>query len=123
MNSFIKNYIICSTIVFLIGTSIAYKSILECDACTYLVETTESYLNSNSTINEIETELGLICQHFSFNQTCQTVVDNYLPEVIQELINKETPQTVCENIGFCSNNIRVYFDEESLFWFHIDMGQ
>lgn len=77
-------------------------SVLVCDLCQFLVKEAESFLQSNKTESEIQSELDSVCQHFSFYRTCQTMVDSYLPQVIQLLEQKETPQTVCQQIGICS---------------------
>ena len=78
------------------------QSVLECDFCQFVVNEAENYLQSNKTVNEIQYELDSVCKKFTFDRICEALVNAYLPQVIQMLEKKETPNTVCQQIGICS---------------------
>jgi len=76
---------------------------LGCFICEYLVGEAEKYIASNATETEILAKLGDACTVLvnpSWVHECKTVVATKGPELIQYIINDETPEVACAQIGF-----------------------
>jgi saposin len=89
----------------LIGATFAYTkptSDLECSLCELAISEVERLVATNQSVSYIESELDSFCSHFSFRNTCVSLVSEYTPYVINLLEQKETPQQVCSQIGLCS---------------------
>eukprot|EP01097_Dermamoeba_algensis_P006009 TRINITY_DN3786_c0_g1_i1.p1 TRINITY_DN3786_c0_g1~~TRINITY_DN3786_c0_g1_i1.p1 ORF type:complete len:388 (-),score=76.32 TRINITY_DN3786_c0_g1_i1:101-1264(-) len=80
-----------------------------CYLCKYLVQTLETFVTENTTEAEIITLADNICNILpsSLKQSCQSYVDVYLPQLIQFIIAKEDPNTVCAAASLCSTRISV----------------
>jgi len=78
---------------------------LECDICTYVVTQVDTYLENNNTIEEIEQFLDNDCQIFGpFSSTCITLVNTYLPDIVNYLEQDYPPSVVCQLIGLCGSS-------------------
>lgn len=89
---------LCSTIAKPAGD-------VECLACEFLTKHIEGYLEQNKTEAEILSVLGNDCKILheqAWVQTCQGIVKSYGSEIIQMLINKESPATVCAELKLCT---------------------
>merc|ERR1711991_1285585 len=75
----------------------------ECTLCEFVVNFVETKLNESSTQQEIETELGKVCKLLpgDFGATCVSLVDNYLPAIIEHIENDFPPATACAALGLC----------------------
>ena len=78
---------------------------IKCDICDLAVTAAENYLESNHTQTQIQQVLDNICAKTPFSGECTALVNQYLPQIINLLEQKEPPQTICEQLKFCSNNI------------------
>jgi len=76
-----------------------------CDACTFLLNAVESWVESNRTITEIQNYLDTLCNLIpGYSQVCDAMVDYELPTIIQWLENTENPHEVCTQLGLCSSS-------------------
>ncbi|KAN0050104.1 hypothetical protein ACTA71_003205 [Dictyostelium dimigraforme] len=76
----------------------------ECEACQIVIGYVENLvLHSNKTQDEIEKELDKICNMVSphYKPTCDSIVAVYTTQIIQLIINKETPDLICKEIKIC----------------------
>jgi len=80
---------------------------IPCYLCKYVVQVLEAFITSNSTEAEILAFAENICKVLptQYRPICLSLVDVYIPQVIQELINKEDPATVCTAISLCSSGL------------------
>jgi len=77
----------------------------ECAICEFLIKQIEAHLEANKTESEIIKELDKVCAHLGAVKTeCASVVSQYAPQMIRELINKEDPQKVCTKVKACTGD-------------------
>ena len=83
-------------------TSAAVVNAVDCDLCTTLITFAEHYIESNSTETYIQEKLAKICADIpsKFEGVCCSVVD-YVPKVIDMVVNKFTPEAICKDIRLC----------------------
>jgi len=78
---------------------------LQCTVCEYVVTQVDTYLENNNTIEEIEQLLDNDCQIFGpFSGTCTTLVNTYLPDIVNLLEQDYPPDVVCSILGVCGNS-------------------
>jgi saposin len=87
-----------------------------CVACKLLVSQVESYVLNNQTesqiINTLETKL---CPALgSLASTCKQLVEQYGPNIIEQLLNGIAPEKVCELIGQCPKPPRESVKQKTL---------
>jgi saposin len=79
---------------------------LDCEMCQYVVSRVESYLKDNSTDQEILTYLENDCKALvksDWVTECQQMIKSYGPTIITYIINSETPELACTEIGLCTS--------------------
>jgi saposin len=77
----------------------------KCAICELVVGEIDKALQENKTDSEIVTRLEDICKVTRhFKAECDAVVAEYVPEIIQRLVQKEDPQVVCDHIKLCDNS-------------------
>lgn len=78
-----------------------------CDTCKLLVTMIEHQLVQNQTEQEVEQLIKNLCNVFpsSYSEECKNLVDQYLPMVIQFLMEKMNPEDVCEAIQLCPSKL------------------
>ncbi|KYR00463.1 saposin A [Tieghemostelium lacteum] len=82
-------------------------SYLECEFCDFIVDKVEQYIAGNSTQSQILAFLDKDCTYLkatTFVETCQTLVNQYAPIVIQAVEQKEPASVVCSQINVCSSS-------------------
>ncbi|EFA85209.1 hypothetical protein PPL_02209 [Heterostelium album PN500] len=81
------------------------KSDVPCAICTYIVSTAESYLASNATESEIIAALENDCNSIgnALSEMCKSLVAEYAPQIIQQLVNKQTPSQICGELNICTS--------------------
>jgi saposin len=74
-----------------------------CDTCKVLVQITYNMLLQNKTEEELKEILKNACHriHIPFTEKCDEWVEKYLPDILQFLEQKFTPDKVCKSIGLC----------------------
>lgn len=79
---------------------------LECTVCTFLVQEAEQLLLSNYTLTQIENILSGACKNLgALGQICDTVVEQYLPMILEFLESKVQPSAICQKLGLCSSEV------------------
>jgi hypothetical protein len=116
MSSYFNNFVYAVVLSFLFAsvmsfnrnttfentTSTTFNSTgLECDVCQFVAQEAEGLLLTNKTLTQIETDLDSLCQKTKYDTLCESVVNTYLPKIIEFLEQEETPQQVCQQVGVC----------------------
>jgi saposin len=85
-----------------------YSSV-ECALCELVMTEVEKLLASNFTESKIEEVLDKVCGYLpsALQSPCQELINQYLPELIELLESKETPEVVCQQIGLCTSTLKV----------------
>eukprot|EP01111_Echinosteliopsis_oligospora_P011537 TRINITY_DN382_c0_g1_i2.p1 TRINITY_DN382_c0_g1~~TRINITY_DN382_c0_g1_i2.p1 ORF type:complete len:509 (-),score=124.52 TRINITY_DN382_c0_g1_i2:66-1592(-) len=81
------------------------KGEIECGVCTFIASKVEEYLEENKTESEIEAQLNKDCRIFSkktWIATCDGLVDEFAPEIIELAENKYPADVICQDIKFCN---------------------
>jgi saposin len=74
-----------------------------CSICELVVNLVEEYVAENATQSEIEQDLDQMCSLIpGYSADCLALVKQYLPQIIQWVVNKEDPLTFCSETGFCT---------------------
>lgn len=109
MNKLIKMFMSVFMMFVVISNAIPVRvnSGEYCGICEYVVQVSETLLENNKTITEIEHYLDMACGFLpeSVQQNCVNIVNNYFPEIVEYLEKDLTPQMVCSELGLCSSNM------------------
>jgi len=76
-----------------------------CALCEFIMSEVEDVLAANATQAEIEAALDNACNILPKTLTamCVAFVNQYADAIIQLLLNKEPPSTICTQLGLCSS--------------------
>merc|ERR1739836_5101 len=76
---------------------------VECSVCEYAVKYLESELEANATTSSIAKALENVCTlaPTSLQSVCDNLIEQYTPQIIFQLISRETPEAVCKAIQVC----------------------
>jgi len=81
------------------------KATVQCQICEELADAAEKYIAENKTEAEILKLLEGICNGLNaMKAPCTTIVVSYGPQMIALLEAKESPETVCKQLGMCKNS-------------------
>jgi hypothetical protein len=81
----------------------------QCDLCEFAMTWIEKKVASNSTEANIIAELEKVCKVVGeLEATCDSMIQNYFPLLVQMLLGKETPQVICSTIKMCGSSKIVY---------------
>jgi len=74
-----------------------------CQVCQLVVTYVEQLVSQNNTIAEIEQQVDAMCALLPspINGACTSIVNQYLPQLVQWIISKEDPSTFCSSVGLC----------------------
>eukprot|EP01129_Flabellula_baltica_P005197 TRINITY_DN1860_c0_g1_i1.p1 TRINITY_DN1860_c0_g1~~TRINITY_DN1860_c0_g1_i1.p1 ORF type:complete len:198 (-),score=22.07 TRINITY_DN1860_c0_g1_i1:38-601(-) len=74
-----------------------------CMGCELIVSWVEDNDGVNATTQIVTDQLHKVCKTLpSFlNQTCHSVIDQYGPLLVQYIVDKYNPETVCKMVGLC----------------------
>ncbi|EGC40475.1 hypothetical protein DICPUDRAFT_146609 [Dictyostelium purpureum] len=87
---------------------------VKCEMCEYVIHSATDLIKQNFTTTEIVSNLEHACKFLphKWTPTCQTVVDVYGLTIISQIINHETPDTICKQIKMCPKNKLIRTEEE-----------
>jgi saposin len=76
-----------------------------CQVCELVMTYVEQLVAQNNTIAAIEAELDQMCAVLPspLNSACTSIVNQYLPQMVQWIVNKENPATFCSTVGLCTS--------------------
>ncbi|KAJ3452070.1 hypothetical protein M0812_03833 [Anaeramoeba flamelloides] len=96
---------LCAEIGFCTSTPKKEEGGFQCTACKILAGLVEKYLEEEKTEEEIETALNAVCEKLPRNYVsmCKTMVEQYLPTIIDYIEDNQSPETLCAEIGFCTS--------------------
>ena len=81
---------------------------LKCDLCHLGVSYIENYIQNNHTETELENILDNLCYKTPDSHLCIALVNNYLPQIIDLIEKKETPQEICYFLSLCDSHIYIF---------------
>jgi len=91
-------------VCLLFASSFAASQQSSCSLCTLVVGYVESYLQQNATEAEIVLELEQVCSLLGpLADQCKQIVDQYVPQIVEWLVNGNPPATACAHLGLCSS--------------------
>eukprot|EP01090_Pellita_catalonica_P018792 TRINITY_DN6179_c0_g1_i1.p1 TRINITY_DN6179_c0_g1~~TRINITY_DN6179_c0_g1_i1.p1 ORF type:complete len:105 (-),score=19.77 TRINITY_DN6179_c0_g1_i1:85-399(-) len=77
---------------------------IECTICDYVVEYVEGYVQQNATQAQIEQAVDNLCLLIpGYQKPCDEFVAEYVPKLINVLIEYESPATACAQVGACTS--------------------
>ena len=77
----------------------------ECELCEFLMEYIVHVVSENSTEQEVITLLDKVCDLFQkSSQICRNLVNANIRDIIQLLLEKESPHTICSQINVCNSS-------------------
>ncbi|EFA80299.1 saposin A [Heterostelium album PN500] len=108
-------FVLFSVFLLILISNVNSKQINEkgnnvtCEACELVVSYVERFLEQNKTINEIEQELEKVCLYLPgvWSSNCKIIVQNYITQIIDMIINEEDPDQICSILGVCTNEVMV----------------
>eukprot|EP01098_Paradermamoeba_levis_P014518 TRINITY_DN695_c0_g1_i1.p1 TRINITY_DN695_c0_g1~~TRINITY_DN695_c0_g1_i1.p1 ORF type:complete len:412 (-),score=169.66 TRINITY_DN695_c0_g1_i1:99-1271(-) len=76
----------------------------KCSICHFLVGVGESWIESNSTEQDIFKVLDTACDIIpgAYSAVCKKVIEQYGPQLVKALLNRENPDTLCKQIRLCT---------------------
>lgn len=104
----------------LMGTQINYANVfatdfrnaressgLECSICEYALGWVEKEIAGNYTVSKIEDALDKVCSILpkTYRGLCDQLIETYTPELIDFIIQKESPDVICELIKVCDSSL------------------
>lgn len=77
-----------------------------CQVCQLVITYVENLVAQNNTIAAIEAEVDQLCAALPspLNGACTSLVNQYLPQMVQWIINKENPAAFCASVGLCTSS-------------------
>jgi len=80
-----------------------------CTICEFVVGEVEKFISENATESEILQKLEAACSILpsSLGAACKGLVAAYGPDLIQYVVNKESPAVACGAVGLCGNGTAV----------------
>jgi len=75
-----------------------------CTMCEFFVQYIEGYLQQNKTQDQIIQILDQVCQlaPVDMRTQCKQFLYTYVPQIIKWIIEQETPEVACTQLGFCT---------------------
>lgn len=76
-----------------------------CDPCQQFVATVEAYVSENTTETQIIKDLETLCALLpsTYKAQCDQALEKNLPQIIQSILNLETPKVVCTQLSLCNS--------------------
>ncbi|KAJ5071081.1 hypothetical protein M0811_10565 [Anaeramoeba ignava] len=102
--SIIFIFLILASLTFSIPQAKAPKGI-ECTVCEWIMEQVEAFISENTTEQEIEQFLENVCNMLPspINTICDGLIEQYIPVIVQLLVNDFPPDQICTEIGLCTS--------------------
>ncbi|KAL9645973.1 hypothetical protein ABK040_001080 [Willaertia magna] len=85
---------------------VAAKDTGICNVCQLVVSQVENWVESNETLQNLETQLEQVCTVVpaQYSAICKYVVDSYLPQFIHNVEQSFPPKKCCQIVGLCSDS-------------------
>jgi saposin len=79
---------------------------IECEVCQFVLGEIEKYIQGNSTEHQITAIVEQVCTFLpkSYGGICKAFIDQYAKQIIEALVDKFPPRTICQQIGLCKKN-------------------
>ncbi|XP_052435848.1 prosaposin isoform X3 [Carassius gibelio] len=78
------------------------QAFIICGICKGIMKAVKKKLPANATAEEIKTKLENLCDNLIWGSgRCKELVKTYLHSIIDELMTKDGPNTICKKINVC----------------------
>ncbi|KAF2076365.1 hypothetical protein CYY_002322 [Polysphondylium violaceum] len=86
-----------------LALSTSVQAQMQCEVCEFVAAKVEAIAANNQSIAYVETHLEGICNYLpgTYGQACTFMVKSYTQVVLNMIINNETPEVICSQLGFC----------------------
>ncbi|KAN0040391.1 hypothetical protein ACTA71_012284 [Dictyostelium dimigraforme] len=85
--------------------SLKIEDQVECMLCNVIVDEAEAYVLQQYNSTQIASLLSENCQLLpSYQDVCVGIVDQYTPTILNYIVAKESPSTICEQISCCDSS-------------------
>ncbi|KAL0225496.1 hypothetical protein RCL1_003408 [Eukaryota sp. TZLM3-RCL] len=76
---------------------------IACDSCQWVIQQFESYITTETSEKTVVAFLSKVCQYApqSIKQSCNELISNYYPQLLELLVAKFPPKYVCELLTLC----------------------
>ena len=92
---FLASFALCSVPVTAVQAG-------ECELCVQIVSAVEEYVAAGLTPDEILAEIEGLCEGLGLLQgICESLIENNLKPILDNLEDQLSPRHVCQIIGFC----------------------
>jgi len=92
------------TVLFALLVTMCSAQSEVCSVCQLVVSYAEKFIATNSSEAVIIQQLDNLCNDIPlFGAQCQSIVNQYAPQLIAWILNKENPQEFCGKVGLCSS--------------------
>ncbi|EFA80607.1 transcription factor jumonji [Heterostelium album PN500] len=100
-------------VIFAIFATAQANAELKCDLCQFVVNHAEQLVLKNHTQTQIIHQMEKSCHKLphKWSGQCVSLIDGYGPLIIQKLVEREDPKTVCNQIHLCKKH-HVSIEEE-----------
>jgi hypothetical protein len=84
---------------------ITHSSDIECGLCVWVSGIVENYLSKNETETKIENSIDKLCSALpgKYGDLCKNVVEPRIPDLIQLIEQKESPDVICSQLKLCDS--------------------
>ena len=78
----------------------------KCAACEYIATLAEKFMANNHTESEVVSFVEKVCSFLpsALSAECDVIVESYGPVIIDYIINKEDPETLCTQLDLCKRS-------------------
>jgi len=73
-----------------------------CQVCQLVVTYVEQLVGNNNTVQEIVAKVEELCAQLGpLKAPCDQMDQQYVPQLVKWILNKENPQAFCSQVGLC----------------------
>jgi len=79
-----------------------------CMMCELAMSYVKSMLSKNATEQQVEQTLEKVCNYLSGDmaQQCNTMVEQYTPQILKMLAGDLVPKAICTKLGLCTGSLK-----------------
>ena len=87
---------------------------ITCDTCKEIVEGIDKLLDAHTTQEEIIKMVEFYCSFLPQSDTCKSIIEEYIPLIIQFLEKQVDPVKICGILGYCKTRVQTTIDTNAL---------
>ncbi|KAM9991196.1 hypothetical protein ACTFIZ_004610 [Dictyostelium cf. discoideum] len=119
MKLFILLILLNIAILFSSNSFVKGNNQVGCEICEFVTTFLEDKLANSNVETNISDELMKLCDYIpsNYQSICNNLIENNIDSIIKSFENNETPTTICDQLGLCSQsstNFDTILQESSL---------